>query len=88
MYAERAAKRERKPKRARAIPAEEEPADMKMKPKKQKKHSVFDEELTNTSRRALKQYRAGPSFDDRKRMGIQQRGKSTNFKSKSRYRRK
>lgn len=28
-------------------------------PKKKKKVSVFDEELTNTSRKALKQYRAG-----------------------------
>lgn len=28
-------------------------------PKKKKKLSVFDEELTNTSRKALKQYRAG-----------------------------
>lgn len=27
--------------------------------KKKKKLSVFDEELTNTSRKALKQYRAG-----------------------------
>lgn len=28
-------------------------------PKQKKKQSVFDEELTNTSRKALKQYRAG-----------------------------
>lgn len=28
-------------------------------PKRKKKQSVFDEELTNTSRKALKQYRAG-----------------------------
>ncbi|XP_063816588.1 probable ATP-dependent RNA helicase DDX27 [Pseudophryne corroboree] len=86
MYAERAAKRDRKPKRARAMPPEEEAAAKNSKPKKQKKNTVFDEELTNTSRKALKQYRAGPSFEDRKRLGIQRR--KGNFKSKSRYRRK
>uniref|UniRef100_A0A8U8BFW7 RNA helicase n=1 Tax=Geospiza parvula TaxID=87175 RepID=A0A8U8BFW7_GEOPR len=80
MYAERLAKRNRRAKRARALP-EEEPAAA---PKK-KKVSVFDEELTNTSRKALKQYRAGPSFEDRKRLGIAQRRKGGNFKSKSRY---
>ncbi|XP_069608343.1 probable ATP-dependent RNA helicase DDX27 isoform X1 [Ranitomeya imitator] len=88
MYAERAAKRDRKPKRARAMPPDEDPAALakQAKPKKQKKSTVFDEELTNTSRKALKQYRAGPSFEDRKRLGIQHR--KGNFKSKSRYRRK
>ncbi|XP_073415411.1 probable ATP-dependent RNA helicase DDX27 [Dendrobates tinctorius] len=88
MYAERAAKRDRKPKRARAMPPDEDPAALakQTKPKKQKKSTVFDEELTNTSRKALKQYRAGPSFEDRKRLGIQHR--KGNFKSKSRYRRK
>ncbi|XP_069809175.1 probable ATP-dependent RNA helicase DDX27 [Dendropsophus ebraccatus] len=87
MYAERAAKRDRKPKRARAMPPDEEPAAKLSKAKKQKKTTVFDEELTNTSRKALKKYRAGPSFEDRKRLGIQQRRKG-GFKSKSRYRRK
>ncbi|XP_032560424.1 probable ATP-dependent RNA helicase DDX27 isoform X1 [Chiroxiphia lanceolata] len=87
MYAERLAKRNRRAKRARALP-EEEPAAVPAGPKKKKKVSVFDEELTNTSRKALKQYRAGPSFEDRKRLGIAQRRKGGNFKSKSRYRRK
>ncbi|KAG8565488.1 hypothetical protein GDO81_012874 [Engystomops pustulosus] len=87
MYAERAAKRERRPKRARAMPPEEEPAAKSSKPKKQKVKTVFDEELTNTSQKALKKYRAGPSFEERKKLGIQQRKKG-NFKSKSRYRRK
>ncbi|NXR78908.1 DDX27 helicase, partial [Pycnonotus jocosus] len=84
MYAERLAKRNRRAKRARALP-EEEPAAAPAGPKKKKKVSVFDEELTNTSRKALKQYRAGPSFEDRKRLGIAQRKKGGNFKSKSRY---
>ncbi|XP_027549617.1 probable ATP-dependent RNA helicase DDX27 isoform X1 [Neopelma chrysocephalum] len=87
MYAERLAKRNRRAKRARALP-EEEPAAVPAGPKKKKKVSVFDEELTNTSRKALKQYRAGPSFEDRKRLGTAQRRKGGNFKSKSRYKRK
>ncbi|OXB57613.1 hypothetical protein ASZ78_010575 [Callipepla squamata] len=58
MYAERLAKRNRRVKRARALP-EEEPATVPKGPKQKKKVSVFDEELTNTSRKALKQYRAG-----------------------------
>ncbi|NXW27321.1 DDX27 helicase, partial [Phaetusa simplex] len=84
MYAERLAKRNRRAKRARALP-EEEPAAAAAGPKRKKKQSVFDEELTNTSRKALKQYRAGPSFEDRKRLGVAQRRKGGNFKSKSRY---
>ncbi|NXN33773.1 DDX27 helicase, partial [Nycticryphes semicollaris] len=84
MYAERLAKRNRRAKRARALP-EEEPAAAPAGPKRKKKVSVFDEELTNTSRKALKQYRAGPSFEDRKRLGMAQRRKGGNFKSKSRY---
>ncbi|XP_025913675.1 probable ATP-dependent RNA helicase DDX27 isoform X1 [Apteryx rowi] len=83
MYAERMAKRNRRAKRARALP-EEEPAAAAAGPKRKAKLSVFDEELTNTSRKALKQYRAGPSFEDRKRLGIAQRRKGGNFKSKSR----
>uniref|UniRef100_A0A8D0DF83 RNA helicase n=1 Tax=Sander lucioperca TaxID=283035 RepID=A0A8D0DF83_SANLU len=64
MFAERAAKRERRPKRARAMPEDETPI------KAQTRKSVFDKELTNTSNKALKHYRAGPSFADRKRLGM------------------
>ncbi|XP_055020677.1 probable ATP-dependent RNA helicase DDX27 isoform X1 [Boleophthalmus pectinirostris] len=74
MFAERTAKRERRPKRARAIVEEEAPppgAKRKGdKGAKGGKKSVFDKELTNTSGRVLKQYRAGPSFADRKRLGL------------------
>uniref|UniRef100_A0A673J4Z8 RNA helicase n=1 Tax=Sinocyclocheilus rhinocerous TaxID=307959 RepID=A0A673J4Z8_9TELE len=80
MYAERVAKRDRKPKRARAIP-EEEPVK---KDKGGRKKSVFDKELTNTSKKTLKQYRAGPSFEDRKRLGIPNK-KGGHFKSKASY---
>ncbi|KAM4842141.1 putative ATP-dependent RNA helicase DDX27 [Thomomys bottae] len=81
MFAERLAKRNRRAKRARAMP-EEEPA--RGPAKKQKKISVFDEELTNTSKKALKQYRAGPSFEERKQLGLPHQRRGGNFKSKSR----
>ncbi|KAG5274645.1 hypothetical protein AALO_G00138560 [Alosa alosa] len=88
MYAERAAKRDRRPKRARACP-EDEPVQ-KAKKKgggKPGMKSVFDKELTNTSKKALKQYRAGPSFEDKKRLGLSTK-KGGSFKSKTRYKRK
>uniref|UniRef100_A0A8C4I0S8 RNA helicase n=1 Tax=Dicentrarchus labrax TaxID=13489 RepID=A0A8C4I0S8_DICLA len=69
MFAERAAKRERRPKRARAMVEDETPPAGTQKHCIRKK-SVFDKELTNTSSKALKHYRAGPSFSDRKRLGL------------------
>ncbi|KAG1963352.1 probable ATP-dependent RNA helicase DDX27 [Pimephales promelas] len=86
MYAERAAKRDRKPKRARVVP-EDEPVQKAKKPNKSRKKSVFDKELTNTSKKTLKQYRAGPSFEDRKRLGLPNK-KGGRFKSKSKFRRR
>ncbi|XP_013869336.1 putative ATP-dependent RNA helicase DDX27 [Austrofundulus limnaeus] len=71
MFAERAAKRERRAKRARVMPEDETP--LKAANKKAAtggRKSVFDEELTNTSRKSLKRYRSGPSFADRKRLGL------------------
>uniref|UniRef100_A0A8C6UIK9 RNA helicase n=1 Tax=Neogobius melanostomus TaxID=47308 RepID=A0A8C6UIK9_9GOBI len=70
MFAERAAKRERRPKRARAMVEDPAPPTAKQKGGKGGKKSVFDKELTNTNSRVLKQYRAGPSFEDRKRLGL------------------
>ncbi|KAF3817380.1 hypothetical protein GH733_012671 [Mirounga leonina] len=87
MFAERLAKRNRRAKRARAMP-EEEPARGPAKKQKQVKKSVFDEELTNTSKKALKQYRAGPSFEERKQLGLPHQRRGGNFKSKSRYKRR
>uniref|UniRef100_A0A8D0ZA43 RNA helicase n=2 Tax=Sus scrofa TaxID=9823 RepID=A0A8D0ZA43_PIG len=87
MFAERLAKRNRRAKRARAMP-EEEPARGPAKKQKPVKKSVFDEELTNTSKKALKQYRAGPSFDERKQLGLPHQRRGGNFKSKSRYKRR
>ncbi|KAK6320891.1 hypothetical protein J4Q44_G00078670 [Coregonus suidteri] len=89
MYAERAAKRDRKPKRARAMPEDEAvQKGAKQKAGKPAKKSVFDKELTNTSKKALKQYRAGPSFEDKKRLGIPTNKKGGGFKSKAKFRRK
>ncbi|KAG7226644.1 hypothetical protein INR49_001814, partial [Caranx melampygus] len=84
MFAERAAKRERRPKRARAMPEDEAPAKAaNQKAGKGGKKSVFDKELTNTSSKALKHYRAGPSFADRKRLGMdRKRPGNSRFKKK------
>ncbi|XP_056220624.1 probable ATP-dependent RNA helicase DDX27 isoform X1 [Seriola aureovittata] len=84
MFAERAAKRERRPKRARAMPEEEtQTKAANQKARKGGKKSVFDKELTNTSSKALKHYRAGPSFADRKRLGLdRKRPGGSKFKKK------
>ncbi|XP_051932252.1 probable ATP-dependent RNA helicase DDX27 [Hippocampus zosterae] len=78
MFAERAAKRERRPKRARAMAEDEDQAPPKANQKTKKggnagHKSAFDKELTNVSNKAIKQYRAGPSFADRKRLGMDRR---------------
>ncbi|XP_022075669.2 probable ATP-dependent RNA helicase DDX27 isoform X2 [Acanthochromis polyacanthus] len=82
MFAERAAKRERRPKRARAM-MEEEPSTANQKAAKRGRKSVFDKELTNTSSKSVRQFRAGPSFSDRKRLGLdRQRRGGSRFKKK------
>ncbi|XP_063003590.1 probable ATP-dependent RNA helicase DDX27 isoform X2 [Elgaria multicarinata webbii] len=90
MYAERLAKRNRRVQRARAMPDDAPPTGARAGPRQQrkKKSSVFDEELTNTDRKALKQYRAGPSFEDRQRLGLATRRRGGPFKAHSRYKRK
>ncbi|XP_040015601.1 probable ATP-dependent RNA helicase DDX27 isoform X2 [Xiphias gladius] len=83
MFAERSAKRERRPKRARAMPEDEMLTKANQKAEKGGKKSVFDKELTNTSSKALKHYRAGPSFADRKRLGLDRKGPGgSRFKKK------
>ncbi|KAM6980898.1 putative ATP-dependent RNA helicase DDX27 [Aplochiton taeniatus] len=82
MFAERAAKRDRRPKKARTTPEEPVQTGVEQKGGKPGKKSVFDKELTNTSKKALKQYRAGPSFEDKKRLGISTK-RGGNFKSKA-----
>lgn len=68
LYAARVAKRERRPKRMRAF--ESEPENTKQKKKSKKKKSTFDVELTSTGKTALKKFRAGPSYEERKQFGL------------------
>ncbi|XP_061906447.1 probable ATP-dependent RNA helicase DDX27 [Entelurus aequoreus] len=83
MFAERAAKRERRPKRARVLAEEEAPSKANQKARKGGRKSAFDKELTNVSNKALKHYRAGPSFADRKRLGLnKKRSGGSRFKRK------
>ncbi|XP_070848758.1 probable ATP-dependent RNA helicase DDX27 isoform X2 [Chaetodon trifascialis] len=83
MFAERAAKRERRPKRARAMVEDEAPPAAANQKTGKGRKSVFDKELTNTSSKVLKHYRAGPSFADRKRLGLnKKRPGSSKFKKK------
>ena len=65
----RVAKRERKPKKIRAFSQETDSSKSKKK-KAKKRKSAFDEELTSTGRTALKKFRAGPSYQERKEMGM------------------
>ncbi|XP_077386559.1 putative ATP-dependent RNA helicase DDX27 [Festucalex cinctus] len=90
MFAERAAKRERRPKRARAMADDDDegraPSKANQKAGKGGKagrKSAFDKELTNVSKKSLKHYRAGPSFTERKRLGMdRKRSGGSRFKRK------
>ncbi|VDH97566.1 Hypothetical predicted protein [Mytilus galloprovincialis] len=62
------AKKERKPKKMRAFGEHIDKSKKKKKPKIKK--SAFDDELTSTSRTALKKFRAGPSYQERKELGM------------------
>eukprot|EP00058_Branchiostoma_floridae_P008819 XP_002594307.1 hypothetical protein BRAFLDRAFT_275600 [Branchiostoma floridae] len=88
-FALRQAKRARKPKRIKAFYEKEEGAKPAKKMKKQNTgpKSTFDKELVDTSRKALKKFRAGPSYEDRKRLGMSMKSKG-NFKSKNRFKRR
>ncbi|XP_063439027.1 probable ATP-dependent RNA helicase DDX27 isoform X1 [Mytilus trossulus] len=68
LYAARMAKKERKPKKMRAFGEHIDKSKKKKKPKIKK--SAFDDELTSTSRTALKKFRAGPSYQERKELGM------------------
>uniref|UniRef100_H3C5B7 RNA helicase n=1 Tax=Tetraodon nigroviridis TaxID=99883 RepID=H3C5B7_TETNG len=87
MFAERAAKRERRPKRARAMVEEEMPSAANRKVKSGGRKSVFDKELTSTNRKSLKNYRAGPSFTERKHLKLS-RKQPHNARSESLYKKK
>ncbi|KAK2172115.1 hypothetical protein NP493_991g00051 [Ridgeia piscesae] len=84
-YAARVAKRDRKPKRTRACIEDDHmssaPKNKKRK-KTQKAKSTFEKELTNTSQGALKKFRAGPSYEEKKQMGMMNKRIGAKFKSK------
>ncbi|KAH9371211.1 hypothetical protein HPB48_010890 [Haemaphysalis longicornis] len=91
-YQARLAKRAKKPKRVRAVTEDERlrranPPKGKKGPKKRK---GFDAELVDTSQKAVKKFRYGPSYQERVEMGLVKKSKGPvkKFKSKSRYRRK
>lgn len=90
-YQARLAKRAKKPKRTRAITEND---GTKMHPpkgkKSAKKRKSFDAELVDTSRKAVKKFRYGPSYKEKVQMGLVKKSKGPvkKFKSKSRYRRK
>ncbi|XP_002413210.3 probable ATP-dependent RNA helicase DDX27 [Ixodes scapularis] len=88
----RQAKRAKKPKRIRAIT--EDDGNRKALPSKGKKgankRKSFDAELADTSQKAIKKLRYGPSYKEKVQMGLAKKSKGPvkKFKSKSRYRRK
>lgn len=100
-YQARLAKRARKQKRILVCPDDED-APTKKKGKQAKnqnggssksknvnKKTGFSQDLTNVSKQAVSKLRAGPSYKERKEMGLFKKKTSRGkFKSKSRYKRK
>ncbi|KAL5021169.1 hypothetical protein ScPMuIL_000324 [Solemya velum] len=82
-YASRFAKKSFKAKRIRAFSefSNTDVGHSKLK-KKQKKKTSFDKELTETDRKSVRQFRAGPSYKERKDLGLI--GKKTNKVNKKR----
>ncbi|KAL1420119.1 hypothetical protein MTO96_024577 [Rhipicephalus appendiculatus] len=90
-YQARLAKRAKKPKRIRAVTEDDGSKTHAPKGKKgAKKRKGFDAELVDTSRKAVKKFRYGPSYTEKVQMGLVKKSKGPvkKFKSKSRYRRK
>ncbi|XP_077515558.1 dead-box helicase Rs1 isoform X1 [Amblyomma americanum] len=91
-YQARMAKRAKKPKRIRAI-SDDDGAKKMILPKGKKggkKRKSFDAELVDTSQKAIKKFRYGPTYKEKVEMGLVKKSKGPvkKFKSKSRYRRK
>ncbi|XP_049517563.1 LOW QUALITY PROTEIN: probable ATP-dependent RNA helicase DDX27 [Dermacentor silvarum] len=90
-YQARLAKRAKKPKRTRAVTENDGTKAHPPKGKKgAQKRKGFDAELVDTSRKAVKKFRYGPSYTEKVQMGLVKKNKGPvkKFKSKSRYRRK
>ncbi|XP_064456023.1 probable ATP-dependent RNA helicase DDX27 [Ornithodoros turicata] len=88
-YQARLAKRAKKPKRIRAITEDDDGKKQLPKGKKSRKKN-FASELVDTSKKAVKKFRHGPSYQERLDAGLikKNKGPAKKFKSKSRYRRK
>lgn len=86
----RVAKKSQKQRRMRAVTENDEPKKAgHVKDKKKVKKSAFDEELVNTSRKAVKKYRYEATAHEKMEMRMKHKTKTCKkFKSKSRYRRK
>ncbi|KAK3085997.1 hypothetical protein FSP39_011961 [Pinctada imbricata] len=83
-YSIRVGKKAFKPKKLRAFSENEDRnnnvhGQKGKKQKKKNKKSAFDEELTSATSSSLKKYRAGPSYQERKEMGMPVK---KNFKGK------
>uniref|UniRef100_A0A1Z5LDU0 Putative ATP-dependent RNA helicase DDX27 n=1 Tax=Ornithodoros moubata TaxID=6938 RepID=A0A1Z5LDU0_ORNMO len=89
-YQARLAKRAKKPKRIRAISEDDDNKKAASKGKKDRKKKNFASELVDTSMKAVKKFRHGPSYQERMEAGLikKNRGPAKKFKSKSRYKRK
>ncbi|XP_053401705.1 probable ATP-dependent RNA helicase DDX27 [Mercenaria mercenaria] len=85
LYAAKFAKKSLRQKRMRGFDDDDQKGAGPSKKKKQKKpklKSAFDKELTNTGKSAVRQYRAGPSYKERKELGLP--GKKNKQKGKRR----
>lgn len=84
LYAARAAKKQFKQKRLKTFTDEDRFTQGSVAQKKKKfKKSSFDQELTNTGKSAVKKYRAGPSFKERKELGlVVKKGKANKMRRK------
>ncbi|GAB6025752.1 hypothetical protein CHUAL_011735 [Chamberlinius hualienensis] len=87
-YQARVAKRKRKPQRIRAVVEDHERPSKRQAAKKKNFKSSFEDDLVNTSAKSVKKLRAGPSFQEKRELGLLKKNKGGSFKSKSRYRRK
>ncbi|XP_061197731.1 probable ATP-dependent RNA helicase DDX27 [Saccostrea echinata] len=89
-YAIRSSKKSFKQKKIRAISEEDGSSNKQQQNKKGKKRkSAFDQELTNTGKNAIKKFRSGPSFKEKKELGLlgKKRGKKHAGPNKGKKRR-
>ncbi|XP_052718282.1 probable ATP-dependent RNA helicase DDX27 [Crassostrea angulata] len=76
-YAVRSSKKAFKQKKIRVFKDEDFTNNKQQNKKAKKRKSAFDQELTNTGKSAVKKFRSGPSFKEKKELGLlgKKRGK-------------